>query len=406
LASQVEATFVDPVSKTLNPVVIRPKNTLLDGDSYTVISSVSTANEAVLRQAGSTAGESWLDRYRTIDPGIAPRTRRDLLPKIVLGMPTAYDKAKAIEQWLRKNIKYNETVPAPLYDRDLVDWVIFDQQQAYCTYYATAMVVMLRSIGIPARLAAGFSQGIWDPSTQQYIVRERDAHTWVEVYFAGAGWVEFEPTAAQQDLGRSDQRQPLPAATSTPTAVPATPTLQPTPTPLNAPQNLNQPTSVLPTNTPMGTPTATVTPTPAPVPIAYKPVEIPPFFQVLLLLSGLVGVLSFLFVGAFWWFEYRGLGRLSPVGRAYARLGIYSRWLRLPTNDSATPLERGRKLAREIPEEAKDVATITDMYIYERYAPPRTASPADEVRANRAWQSVRARLIRRKIRQWVGRDRR
>lgn len=403
LASQVEATFIDPVSKTLNPIVIRPNSTLNDGDSYTVISSISTANETVLRQAAPTSNDRWLDRYRTIDPSIAPRTRRDLLPKIVQGQATAYDKAKAIEQWLRRNIRYNETLPPPPYDRDLVDWVIFDQQEAYCTYYATAMVVMLRSLGIPARMAAGFSQGIWDPSTQQYIVRERDAHTWVEVYFAGAGWVEFEPTAAQQDLGRSEQREPLPAATATPTPVPATPTLLPTPTPQSVPQNPQQPTSVQPTTTPLLTPTPTGTPTPAPVPIAERPVELPPFFGVLGILGLIVAVLSFLLVGAFWWVEYRGLGQLSPVGRAYARLGIYTRWLRLFGGASSTPLEQGRKLAREIPEQSKDVATITDMYIYERYGTPRLPTPADEVKANRAWQAVRTRLIRRKFRQWLRR---
>jgi hypothetical protein len=70
--------------------------------------------------------------------------------------------------------------------------------------------------------------------------------------------------------------------------------------------------------------------------------------------------------------------------------------LRIFHPDSATPLERGRKLTKEVPEQSKAIAAITDMYIYERYAPPHTPTPQEEVRANRAWQAARAALIK----QW------
>ena len=86
-----------------------------------------------------------------------------------------------------------------------MDWVLFDLKQGYCNYYASAMVVMLRTMGIPARMAAGFAQGTWNSDEQAFVVEERDAHTWVEVYFPGYGWVEFEPTAAQAPLNRGDE---------------------------------------------------------------------------------------------------------------------------------------------------------------------------------------------------------
>src|SRR5262249_32722412 len=102
------------------------------------------------------------------------------------GATTRYDKAKAIEHWLRSHIKYNESIALPPNNQDPVDWVLFDKKEGYCTYYASAMIVMLRILDIPARMAAGFAQGDNTPGTALYTVRERDAHTWVEVYFPKA----------------------------------------------------------------------------------------------------------------------------------------------------------------------------------------------------------------------------
>src|SRR5262249_57256243 len=150
------------------------------------------------------------------------------------GAETPYDRAKAIETWLRNNIAYNESIPQPPTGHDPVDWVLFDYKQGYCNYYASAMIVMLRTLGIPARMAAGFAQGTWDASQQVYTVQERDAHTWVEVFFPQYGWIEFEPTAAQAPLNRQDdvpagiQASATPAVTASPTP---TPTVTATSTP-------------------------------------------------------------------------------------------------------------------------------------------------------------------------------
>jgi hypothetical protein len=394
--SEMEATFIDANARTLNVSVIRPKTTLENGSTYSALSYISTADADSLRRAAQRVNEAWLIPYRQLERNVASRTLNELLPRIVQGQITNYDKAKAIELWLRANITYNEAITTPPQGRDLVDWVIFDRKEAYCTYYATAMVVMLRQLGIPARLAAGFSQGVWDANSQTYFVRERDAHTWVEAYFPGAGWVEFEPTAAQQEIGRADPRSVRPTATATftPTPLP-TSTPLPSPSPEAQPQNPDNPTLVPPTET--FAPTPTPSPTPAAlVPVQNSPSLLTPILNFLLIASIVVGTGFFLFVGALWWFEYRGLDKLSPVGRAYARLGIYARLLRIFHPESATPLERGRKLTKEVPEQSKAIATITDMYIYERYGQPHPPTPQEEVRANRAWQAARAALLR----QW------
>ncbi len=98
----------------------------------------------------------------------------------------------------------------PPSDQDSVDWFLFDIKQGFCNYYATAQIVLLRSIGIPARYILGYAEGdLLDdtgtnfiPTEFTYIVRHRDAHAWPEVYFPGIGWIEFEPTSSQPDIQR------------------------------------------------------------------------------------------------------------------------------------------------------------------------------------------------------------
>jgi transglutaminase-like putative cysteine protease len=85
-----------------------------------------------------------------------------------------------------------------------VDYFLFESREGYCTYYASAMVVLLRLNGIPARIAAGFAQGDYDPTLGAYRVSESDAHSWVEAYFPPYGWVEFEPTASIQPILREE----------------------------------------------------------------------------------------------------------------------------------------------------------------------------------------------------------
>jgi hypothetical protein len=110
-----------------------------------------------------------------------------------------------------------------------------------------------------------------------------------------------------------------------------------------------------------------------------------------------VGVVSFL-----WWVEYRGLDEYSPIARAYARLAIYARWLGIPLSDSQTPLERGRKVAREVPTGGRDLMRITDNYIVERYAPPRPRSE-EEKQSEASWRRSRRELVIKKLRQWTPR---
>ncbi len=172
------------------------------GESYQVRSALNSVSVAELRAAGTDYPVWVTKRYLQLPANITPRTLR-LAEEIAEGHETPYDITTAITNYLRNNIDYSETIPALPANQELVDWFLFDLQQGFCNYYATAEIVMLRSLGIPARLAAGYAQGdLLEGSTDTFVVRQSASHAWPEVYFPRIGWVEFEPTVSQPVLVR------------------------------------------------------------------------------------------------------------------------------------------------------------------------------------------------------------
>jgi hypothetical protein len=81
-----------------------------------------------------------------------------------------------------------------------VEWFLFEEKAGFCNYYASAEVLMLRSVGVPTRMVVGYAQGTWIPDQQVYEIAGRDYHAWPEVFFPGLGWVPFEPTGSQPEL--------------------------------------------------------------------------------------------------------------------------------------------------------------------------------------------------------------
>jgi hypothetical protein len=104
-----------------------------------------------------------------------------------------YDKAQAVNRHLTQ-YAYTLQAPVPSEGRDAVDHFLFDAKQGSCEAFASAMTVLLRAAGVPARLVTGYTAGSYNIFTGYYEVRNSDAHAWVEVYTPGAGWIEFEPT--------------------------------------------------------------------------------------------------------------------------------------------------------------------------------------------------------------------
>lgn len=197
---------------------------LLSGDTYRVEASLTAATQTELREAGSEY-PSWVSsRYLQLPESITPRTL-ELAETIATNYDNPYDIAQAVTDFLRTSLKYSDTVPSPPPGQEPIDWILFDHKEAFCNYYATAEIIMLRSLGIPARLAVGYAEGEQstiggiadiptlgpgsvnvpqgiEAMTDIFTVRHRDAHAWPEVYFPNIGWVEFEPTVSQQPIIR------------------------------------------------------------------------------------------------------------------------------------------------------------------------------------------------------------
>jgi hypothetical protein len=160
-------------------------------------------------RASPTEYPAWVtDRYLQIPEKIAPQLR-ELALEITAPYDTVYDKVEAVTSYLRNEIKYEAELTDPLpKNQDPLLWVLFDYKKGFCMYYASAETLMLRSIGIPARMAVGFVEGEYDDALleREYIVAYKDSHAWPEVYFPGIGWVEFEPTSNQLPIERPETK--------------------------------------------------------------------------------------------------------------------------------------------------------------------------------------------------------
>ena len=163
------------------------------------------------------------DEYTSV-PKSLPNRVKDLASEITGHYTNQYDKTKAIEQYFSQNDFHYETVDVkvPGKDEDYVDQFLFDTKAGYCDNYSTAMTVMLRTQGIPARWVKGFASGDkigtktdGGETKDVFEVTNANAHSWVEVYFEGSGWVPFEPTQGftnfadfHQEVERPDRETP------------------------------------------------------------------------------------------------------------------------------------------------------------------------------------------------------
>ena len=198
------------------------QNSLLQADMFAALSTATSYRAEAyipnvtleeLRTASTNYPEEIKDRYLELPASLTKRVSQ-LATDITKGQMNPYDKAKAIETFLR-TYPYDLKVPAPPEDRDVADYFLFDLKKGYCDYYATAMVVLARANGLPARFVSGYSSGSYDVERAQYIVRELNAHSWAEVYFPEIGWIEFEPTAAEPEIKIALSKNEIPPEQAT-----------------------------------------------------------------------------------------------------------------------------------------------------------------------------------------------
>ena len=169
---------------------LRPERPLTPGERYTVTSRVPNATADELRRAGTDYPDRVSQTYLQLPESTTDRVR-ERSAEVAGGAETPYDTAVAIEEHLESEKEYSLSVPAP--SGDVADTFLFEREAGYCTYYATTMVVMLRSQGVPARFVTGYTPGE-AAGDDRRVVRGLDSHAWVEVYFPDVGWVRFDPT--------------------------------------------------------------------------------------------------------------------------------------------------------------------------------------------------------------------
>ncbi len=342
---------------------------------YSVSAQYSNATEAELRNAGA-AFPDWAAAYSQVsdpnyrDPAVMSHIAA-LAARITAGATNEYDQAAAIEHYLRSGFTYTLTPPAPPTGADPLEYFLFTSKQGYCEYFATAMGDMLRSLGIPTRLVNGYGPGNYNADIHQWVVRETDAHTWVEVYFPGYGWVPFEPTAdgVYQTISRGLQHS-----------------------------NLSCHPDCVDPNSPKPTAVASVKPGGHGTREAgpgggggssggggIRILGLPPA-QPLLAVLVVALVTLFLVLSRYL--------RPRTVGAVWRRTAFLSGLAGVRPEAGETPNEYGRRLGRAFPEVKDDARRLADNFVVAAYAPPsRAASSKDAVMA--AWEALRPALLRR-----------
>src|SRR5215218_10073924 len=337
------------------------QDNVTEGDAYAVSGLTSTAAPDQLRSAGDDY-PSWVtDRYLKLPETVTDRTR-ELASRLSAGQSNAFDTAEAVEEYVRSTIAYNEDIAAPPNDQDVVDYVLFESQEGYCEYYASAMAVLLRAEGIPSRVVGGYFPAPFDPNEGGHLYREKNAHLWVEAFFPGYGWIPFEPTANRDRLDYGDLTAPAQEpALPTPVATPP-PVAEPTPPPV--------------VETPAQQPPMT------PPDILSDPARLASWIG--LALAALVAFAT-LAAATAWFLGFRGL---SPVSSLYARALRVGSWLGVPPSVSLTPHEYADRVGRVVPSAQGPARVVADLYTQERYAGRRPDGDATRAARN-AWRDLR-----------------
>jgi len=157
---------------------------------YEAESQLPVIDGEELRLAANTAPLG-LEKYLELPP-LDSRIAK-MAEEITAQAPSNYDKAVALEQYLSTHFGYTLQLPRTLPQDPLANF-LFERKTGHCEYFASSMAVMLRSLHIPSRIVTGFRGGEFNDLTGQYVVRASDAHSWVEAYFPGSGWISFDPT--------------------------------------------------------------------------------------------------------------------------------------------------------------------------------------------------------------------
>ena len=383
-------TFAIPALDGKDIIAWHAYPALRGGESYQVDAILSNPNRQQLQEAGTDYPDWVTQKYLQLPKAFSPRIK-ELAAEITAGTQTPFEKSIAITRYLRENIKYAPTIPEVPRNKDPLEWVLFEYKQAYCVYYASAEVLMLRSVGVPARMAVGFAQGQHERNSNKFVVRRFDAHAWPEVYFPGIGWVEFEPTAGQAPLDR-----PLP---------PQDPANANNIDPLNdlrtesnldfagreqIDQGLTGPLQ----------PTAPVFPIVYLIPLIAVVAALTVFLSQRYSLATRVPIFLRATIERTgievptWVTRWEKWVKLSSIERSFESVNFALRHLDQAVPAHTTPIERAEKLTRVLPEQAEQIKILLDEHQTSLY----TSRVADVTQARRAAFTLRMQVIIERIR--------
>ena len=339
--------------------------------TYTVTSLVSVADKQTLRKVAPSYSDYIKSKYLQL-PSTLPLRVKTLAHQVMDNLPSAYDRAEALETFLRTSYSYSAQVKPTPPGKDPVDYFLFDLKQDFCEYFASAMVVMLREEGIPARLVEGFTTGTYDNASNAWVVREQDAHAWVEAYFPGYGWIEFEPTPSQPPFARADASL-NPGSDSGDGSAAGDTSSDP-----NDPNRLNRAEDELARDDDGGGFSGDT------VVAAVRAIDPRPA----LVLLGLLLVLLALAVARFQW-RFR---RYGPIESAWGKTRLLASYVGYPAHPSQTTYEFASSLGAAIPETHDPVQSLARARVLEQYS----AAGADEDQrdaAETAWHQVASAML-------------
>ncbi|GER86663.1 hypothetical protein KDW_08250 [Dictyobacter vulcani] len=371
------------------------------GMHYTVVSTASSADKESLRAIPMPAdapafnpnqnpnAEEPIEYFNpqtvkdfSVVPTYLQKDKRikDLAEKIVAqsGAKTMYDKVEALESYLRLHYSYNTNIH-PRAGADPVLWFLFDNKNhdGYCNYFSTAMTLMARSLGIPAREVAGYAPGTYDSG--QYVIRGVDAHSWTQVYFAGYGWINFEPSASFKTFTRPLPDQYTGSSSTTPGDNHIT-----LPAPgINAHRNRN-------IDNPADSGSGGSTNNQAQEQFLTQLYITLGSILILIVMAGVIF--------AFWW--RRLFSQYSLATQLYGRVCTLAEWAGIKRSSSQTPYEYFRYLAGSAlstKDDAVALDRLADIYVRERWADPessehpRSADESNELPG--LWKRLRLHLF-------------
>lgn len=352
--------------ETIDIIAVTTPELLKPYQRYTITASITTATPAELSQAGENYTQ-WVTDYYLQLPNTLPWRVRQFSQRLTEEAETAYDKAIAIKGFLVQ-FEYTLETKVPPQGVDGVDYFIFNQQEGDCTEFASAMVVMLRAAGVPARLSTGYLRGELDKESGNFLIRSRDAHAWAEVYFPGYGWVIFDATPSAEDEAE-DEEDVLFAGDGI--------------------SGIDEFLDVLLLEQLYG-PFRDGSSSGMSSALSPEPNTI----------WAIIGVPSLVML-ALALVVYRWLRRLTRAEQAsdvYAKMCSLASWIKAGPNPQETPFEYGNRLALVLPVQAEAIGAITQVYAESQFSQRKEVGKLQKGRLGQSWHDVYRALLKRVLR--------